>query len=174
MFRHDDAWYALYTRPRMEESAQHLLLAKGYRVFLPKYTKRQMRGRSVCEVATALFPSYLFCHLTDESVGRMISTPGIARIVGIGGVPARIPEEEIENIRRLTDSRIGCIPCTYLREGCRIRVTSGPLASAEGVLVRTNRGAGLIASIEILHRSVHVALDPDWKIAFLAPVEAAV
>lgn len=156
----------------MEEMCRNLLLAKGYEVFLPTFTREHRRGRHLHKVLAPLFPSYLFCRLTDESVGRIVSTPGVCKIVGVGRTPVTIQDEEIESLKKVSVSVAECAPCRYLPVGCRIRIISGPLSSVEGVLVDTPRGKGLVASIEILQRSVCVVLDETWKIMILKNGEA--
>jgi transcription antitermination factor NusG len=51
-------------------------------------------------------------------------------------------------------------PYPYLREGQRVRITDGPLANVEGILVRGNPKKGLlVVSVDLLKRSVAVHLD---------------
>jgi transcription antitermination factor NusG len=52
------------------------------------------------------------------------------------------------------------LPHPYLREGQRVRITRGPLADLEGILVRMNHKKGLlVVSVNLLKRSVAVQLD---------------
>ena len=52
------------------------------------------------------------------------------------------------------------LPYPYLRHGQRVRITEGPLANIEGILVDTNPKKGLlVVSVELLRRSVAVQLD---------------
>src|SRR5207247_9844327 len=73
---------------------------------------------------------------------------------------ATVPDAEIEAIQRLTGSRLPMLPHPYLREGQRVRITRGPLADVEGILVRINPKKGLlVVSVDLLQRSVAVHLD---------------
>jgi transcription antitermination factor NusG len=48
----------------------------------------------------------------------------------------------------------------YLREGQRVRITQGPLAGVEGILLQTKLQKGLLVlSIDLLQRSVAVEVD---------------
>src|SRR5207244_354671 len=52
------------------------------------------------------------------------------------------------------------LPYPYLRDGQRVRITRGPLADVEGILVRGNPNKGLLVlSVDLLHRSVAVQID---------------
>ena len=49
---------------------------------------------------------------------------------------------------------------SYLREGQRVRITRGPLADVEGVLVRSKPNKGLLVlSVDLLQRSYAVQVD---------------
>jgi transcription termination/antitermination protein NusG len=54
-------------------------------------------------------------------------------------------------------------PHTYLRDGQRVRLTHGPLADVEGILVRQKPDKGLLVlSVDLLRRSVAVEIDCTW------------
>jgi transcription termination/antitermination protein NusG len=51
-------------------------------------------------------------------------------------------------------------PHPYLREGQPVRITAGPLAGLDGLLVSTNPQKGLfVVSVALLQRSVAVEVD---------------
>jgi transcription antitermination factor NusG len=53
-----------------------------------------------------------------------------------------------------------------LREGQRVRIVHGPLASVEGILLKTKPDKGLlVVSVELLQRSVAVEVDCTWVTA---------
>jgi transcription antitermination factor NusG len=71
-----------------------------------------------------------------------------------------VPDSEVDAIQKLIRSALPIFPYPFLREGQRVRITGGPLASVEGILVRGNPKKGLVVvSIELLQRSVAVQLD---------------
>jgi len=71
-----------------------------------------------------------------------------------------VPDSEIEAIRKVVHSDLPVFPYPYLRAGQRVRITHGPLADVEGVLVRGNPKKGLfVVSVDLLRRSVAVQLD---------------
>jgi transcription antitermination factor NusG len=71
-----------------------------------------------------------------------------------------VPDAEIEAIQRFAGSGLPMLPHPYLREGQRVRITRGPLADLEGILVRMNHKKGLlVVSVNLLKRSVAVQLD---------------
>jgi transcription antitermination factor NusG len=50
----------------------------------------------------------------------------------------------------------------FLRAGQRVSVERGPLRGAEGIVLRSEGGNGLVVSISILQRSIAVQMEPDW------------
>jgi transcription antitermination factor NusG len=73
---------------------------------------------------------------------------------------AIVPDQEIQAIQKIHQSRMPALPHPYLREGQLVRITGGLLANAEGVLIRINPNKGLlVVSIHLLQRSVAVEVD---------------
>jgi transcription antitermination factor NusG len=152
-------WWAIYTRHQHEKSIAQILAAKGLDVFLPLYNStRRWKDRTV-QLSLPLFPCYLF--LRENAAGRLqvVTTPGIINILSINGEPARIPEAEIESVRRAIDWGNRVEPHPFLRCGDRVRVKSGPLQGLEGILVRKKNFYRLVLSVEILERSAAVEVD---------------
>jgi transcription antitermination factor NusG len=73
---------------------------------------------------------------------------------------AVVPDREIEAIQNVLRSRMSISPYPYLKEGQRVRITRGPFANVEGLLVRVTPNRGLLViSIDLLHRSIAVKVD---------------
>jgi transcription antitermination factor NusG len=110
-----------------------------------------------------MFPGYLFLrHAMDTaSHGQVRKARGLIRVLGEGdGRLGVVPDAQIEPIRRLHASRLPIRPHPYLREGQRVRITSGVLVGTEGLLLKTRPEKGLfILSLDILQRSVAVEVD---------------
>jgi transcription antitermination factor NusG len=72
-----------------------------------------------------LFPGYLFLRGGIERRLDLMTVYGVLGLVGTGGVPAAIEENEIEAIRRPTANAVHIEPHQYLSFGDWVRVTSG-------------------------------------------------
>jgi transcription antitermination factor NusG len=76
------------------------------------------------------------------------------------GLPAEVPEREIQAIQRVHNARLPARPHPYLQEGQRVRITQGLLADVEGILLRSKPNKGLlVVSVDLLQRSVAVEID---------------
>src|SRR6267142_2502660 len=156
----ENQWFALHVRSRREHMCAQILRSKGYEEFLPLAMPGVSGSlRRVSTQRQPLFPGYVFCRLSANVCGPIVTTPGVIRILGFGGVPSPISEEQIKNIQHLVDYDHPTYRWPYISVGQRIRITSGALRGVTGVLLRTKNVHRLIVSIDLLLRSVAVEVD---------------
>lgn len=152
-------WYAIYTRHHHEKMVARSLAAKGLTVFLPLYsTSRQWKDRTKV-VSLPLFPCYVF---TQEGLERrldVVTTAGTFGFVCCAGLPALIPPEEIDAIRRVVDRSVKVGPHPFIKRGDLVRVKTGPLKGIEGILVRKKNLCRLVLNVELLGKSAVVDVD---------------
>ncbi|MBW2058592.1 MAG: UpxY family transcription antiterminator [Deltaproteobacteria bacterium] len=154
-------WYAIHTKPRHERKVNTRLAREGIRVFLPEIERWSRRKDRKKRILVPLFPGYLFVNqdLRGESRLKVIKTNGVIRILGDNGTPAAIPESQIHSIQRIVESKSLVQAHRYLKRGRIVRVVSGPLEGVEGVFLSEKGDGRLVVSIDLLHRSVSVAID---------------
>lgn len=153
------AWMALYTRHQHEKSVAQLLAGKGIEAFLPLYDTAHRWKDRIKHLSLPLFPNYVFVFSGLLERGAILSTPGIYDFVRISGLPAVIPSEQIEAVRRVVEGGLQAEPHPFLKSGDRVRVKSGPLEGVEGILVRKKGFYRLILSVELLVRSISVEVE---------------
>lgn len=156
-------WRVLWTRSNCEQLVYSQLAPKGFDLFLPTAETWSRRGRVRVRRRVPLFRSYLFLrHPVDKaSYLEVCKARGLVRLLGRQWDQLEaVPDSEIHAIQRLVRTELPIFPYPYLREGQRVRITKGPLADVEGVLIRANPKKGLlVVSIDLLRRSVAVHLD---------------
>jgi transcription termination/antitermination protein NusG len=156
-------WHVLWTRSNCEQLVNDQLAAKGFDVFLPTINAWSRRGgvRRLSQVP--LFGGYLFLHqaIDKESYVEVSKTKGLVRLLGERWDRLDvIPKHEIEGIQKALGSRVPISRHPYLRDGQRVRITSGPLVDVEGVLLQSDPSKGvLVISIHLLRRSIAVEVD---------------
>jgi len=152
-------WYALYTCPRHEKCVAQQIEQRNISCFLPLYRSvRRWKDRRK-ELELALFPGYVFVRLELKDRMRVLQLPSVVRLVSFNGEPAVLPEAEIEGLRERL-SRGGCVePHPYLNVGRRVRVSAGPMAGLEGIIVRRKDRCRVVFSLDLLMRSVAVEVD---------------
>lgn len=152
-------WNAVYTRHQHEKSVAESLAANGIEVFLPTYNVIRRWTDRKKQISLPLFPCYVFVRSNFARRLQVLTTPGVHFLVTFAGRPASIPDSEMDRIRKAVESKLRVEPHPFLRSGDRVRVTSGPLADVEGILVRQKSSYRLILSVELLGKSIAVEID---------------
>jgi transcriptional antiterminator NusG len=151
-------WYALYVKPRQEKHIAVALRGRGYEEYIPLYP-RHTRSRTS---ELPLFPGYVFCRFDFYNRLPVVSLPGVLSIVGFGGTPVPVADNEIAALQQVTQSELPRQPWPYYSAGQKVIIHTGPLQGVEGVLISANNRGRIIVSVELLRRSVAVDVDPSW------------
>jgi len=152
-------WYAAYTCSNQEKQVAAQLAARSVECFLPLYPSlRRWKDRRVT-LQLPLFPGYVFIRLALQDRLRVLQIPTVVRLVGFGGLPAVLPDTEMEIIRSGLSHSLRAEPHPFLTVGRRVRMTAGPFAGLEGVLKRKKSGLRIVVSLELIQRSVAVDVD---------------
>ncbi len=155
----DSAWYALNAKYQHEKLVAQLLSNKGLEVFLPLYKSVRQWSDRTKVLSLPLFPCYAFLHGGLARQVDILGTPGVHGFVAFGGVPAAIPDAEIEAVRRAIETSLSVEPHPFLRRGDWVRVKWGPLEGLEGILLRKKGLSRLVLSVELLERSIAMEVD---------------
>ena len=145
------------------------MTVKGFEVFLPKIETWSRRAGIKHRILTPMFPGYLFVRdeLSDRRYTELLSARRLVCVLsnGEGGL-AEVPDQEINAIRAVVQSNLRAMPHPYLDAGQRVRITSGPLADVEGILVERHASKGLLVlSVHLFQRSVAVEVDSTMAVA---------
>jgi transcription antitermination factor NusG len=163
------AWHVLWTRSNCEQLVLDQLVSKGFHVFLPTIETWSKARDGRHRRRAPLFPGYLFLHhaLDRWSDVEVRKARGLVAILGEGWERrAVVPHTEVDAIQTLVRSAEPAFPYPYPTAGQRVRITRGPLANVEGLLVRTRPDKGLlVVSVELLRRSVAVEVDYTFATA---------
>lgn len=156
-------WYALWTRSHCERLVWDQLTAKGFQAFLPTIDIWSRRAGVRHRIQVPMFPGYLFLRhaMNMASYTEVRKARGLVRVLGERWDRlAAIPDAEIDAIQIALQARVPVLPYAYLHEGQRVRITCGPLADVEGILVRQQPNKGLLVlSVGLLKRSIAVEVD---------------
>jgi transcription antitermination factor NusG len=154
-------WYATYTHARHEKKVALQLEDRGIEHFLPVYRSvRRWKDRRK-ELDLVLFPGYVFVHLALSERLRVLQLPGVVRFVSFNGQPAGLPRAEIEALRSGLAQGVRAEHHPYLTVGRRVKVTHGPMAGAEGILLRAKNNCRIVISIDAIMRSIAVEINEE-------------
>jgi transcription antitermination factor NusG len=155
----DPQWHAVYTRHQHERAVATVLSEKGFEVFHPTYRVVHRWKDRDKKLELPLFAGYLFFADGMDRRLEILSTPGVHMILMAGSVPAVIPNQEMEAIRRAVSSSLAIEPHPLISEGDVVRVKSGPLTGVQGILQRKRDQFRLVLSIQMLGRAAAVEID---------------
>jgi len=156
-------WFVLWTHSHSERLVHDQLAVKGFEMFLPTIKTWSRRRGVQSQIALPMFPGYVFLrHPMDKtSYVEIVKARGLVRVLGERWDRLTpVPDDEIDAIRRVVTSDVPVFPHPYLRHGQQVRITAGPLAGLDGMLISTKPHKGLfVVSVAILQRSVAVEVD---------------
>jgi transcription antitermination factor NusG len=152
-------WFALHVNVRRERVTADALHSRGFENFLPLGRTRHRWSDRIKEVEVPLFPRYLFCRFNVQDRHRVLTTPGVEYIVGIGKIPVIIPPEEIAALDTVMKSAAIAQLSPFLQTGQWVRIEEGALSGLEGILLDFRGSCRLVVSVTLLQRSVAVEID---------------
>ncbi len=152
-------WYAAYTCANHEKRVAEQLRERSVEHYLAVYEAvRRWKDRRM-RLQLPLFPGYVFVRLAPRDRLNVLQVRSVVRLVGFGGLPAALPEQEIEALRNGLSAGLPAHPHPYLTAGRRVRIRNGPLAGAEGILLRRKGSFRVALSVDLIMRSIAVEID---------------
>ena len=128
-------WYVLRIKPHKERVVYRQLRAKDVDVYFPAVKVEPVNPRA--SKVRPYFPGYMFVRidLAQEGENVLRWTPGTTGLVRFGGVPASVPQNLIQELKK----RIAQIQAAKVEEesefkqGDRVQITEGPFAGYEAI-----------------------------------------
>ena len=132
------------------------------RIVIPTENVTEMRNGKRTITTKKFFPSYILVEmdLTDEMLHLINNTPGVSRVVGVGGRPTALRAEEVERILDAIDTgKVKPTPDIPFKMGEHVRVIDGPFTDFSGVVEEVNPEKGkLKVMVSIFGRPTPVEL----------------
>jgi len=155
-------WYAVHVRSKHEFQVRERLRQADIEVFLPVANRlRRWKDRKKL-ISFPLFPGYLFVRINRSPQERLavLKTKGVVRFLCTdSGEPEPVPDDQITPLKRLIETGMPLDPHPYLKEGCRVRIRTGPLSGVEGILVQRLGLHMLVLSVDILHQGASLRIE---------------
>ena len=153
-------WYALHTKARHEKAIERRLRDQGMETFVPTTMEVHRWSDRKKKVEVPLFSCYVFVRSTLSAEDRtcVYQVESVHGFVGSRGASLSIPDEQIENIRKVLTQAAGRSH-PFLKAGQRVRVRGGAMDGVEGIFLSENGDHSLIISIDAIQRSMAVRID---------------
>jgi len=153
-------WFALHTKSRSEQKVLERLQLAGHESFLPLITEERQWSDRKKKVTTPLIKSYVFIKAPNKDLVSIYKIPGVVGVLKYLGVPAKITEVEINNLKIIANNSedISTITPFLLKNGTAVQVIKGPF---EGLIAiyQYNKGKHrIIVNIEALNSFTEISL----------------
>jgi len=154
------AWHAVYTKSRAEKKVMLELEYQGIEVFLPLQKKLRQWSDRKKWVETPLISGYIFVNISKFEYDKVLQTLGVVSYVRFEGKAAIIPDDQIDNIKKLLRQNELEINVSYenFSKGDAIEVISGPLMGLKGSLAFIKGKKRVAVILEQLNLSLTVDL----------------
>ena len=152
-------WYALSTKARHEKKVFERLLQKNINSFLPLQKINRKWSDRYKIVEEPLFSCYVFVKIALKDRVQVLQTDGAIRFVSFNGIPATIPESQIDAIRLVLKEKEEIQRIDYLTPGQKIDVVQGPLKGITGVLINVKNRHRLVLRLDSIMQAISVDID---------------
>ncbi len=154
-------WFALYTKPRSEFKAEQQLTGVGIENYLPTITRLKQWSDRKKRVTTPLLGGYIFIYCNEADRLISVEQPSIVRCLFDAGRAARIPEWQIDNIKKLLETDSDFIVQHGIVPGVQVVIKTGPFEGVRGTVIEGEAGKSISVSIDLLNRSIIAHLPDD-------------
>ena len=162
VYTNEEHWHAVHIRSRHEKKVCHDLCRRDVETFLPLVTVPSSRRDRRAEYDKPLFPGYLFVQISRDRAWDVIDTKGVVRILGPRSWEySVVPEQQIESVRTLVESKVKLDPFAELKVGRVVRIKRGLLRGVEGQLIERRGRARIVVAVDLLGKAVTADIDAD-------------
>jgi transcription antitermination factor NusG len=155
------AWFALYTKPRSEFKAAEQIEEVNVPFYLPTITRIKQWSDRKKKITEPLLRGYIFIFASEKERVLALERHSVVKCIFDQGRPAKIPEWQIENLKKMLESKADLTIREGLPVGTRVLIKDGPFADVIGVVSETDNGKTIAVSIDLLNRSVIAHLPKD-------------
>jgi len=151
---YEKAWFALYTRSRSEFKTAEQLQSIGVQHYLPVVVKWKKWSDRKKKILEPILKGYIFI-LADEKERKLsLEQYSVVRCVFDNGRPAKIPEWQIDNLKKMLSKESDFLIQDGLIPGVKVKIREGPFEGIIGVVHESDNGKTIAVSIDLLRRSV--------------------
>jgi transcription antitermination factor NusG len=158
----NSAWFALYTKPKHEFKAGIYLSGIELEYYLPTTTTIRKWSDRKKKITEPLFKGYIFVHCNEKERYEALQHDSIISTVGFSGKPAKIPDWQIDNLKKMLDEKREVFVGNMLSEGTKVKIVDGPFSGVEGIVMQSDEKGKIFGiTIDLLRRSVLVRLPKE-------------
>jgi len=154
-------WYVIRVRANAERTVAQALTGRCVKVFLPLH-KQPSKQKNRDYFEAPLFPGYLFAQFTARELMAVVVCPGVICVLSRGNTPEPVDPSEMRVLLAIVGAHLPLSPLPALATGQKVRLTRGPLADLEAIVLKDDSRARVIVSISLLQRSIVAEVEREW------------
>lgn len=154
-------WFALYTKPRSEFKAAEQIQSAGVQYYLPSITKVKQWSDRKKKITEPLLRGYIFIFANEKERIISLEQYSVVRCISERGRPSKIPEWQIDNLKKMLSTESEVLVKEGLVPGVKIRIKEGPFEGVIGTLQESDNEKTLAVTIDLLNRSVVAHLSKE-------------
>ena len=156
-------WYLVYTKPRAENTSVLNIKNQGYEVFFPQIIFEKLGIKEEKLKLEPMFPRYLFIKLNKEKDNWITikSTVGISHLVLFGNKLAKVPNQVIESLKKISDKNGIFKQRTLIsgyKQGDKIKIEKGILKGREAIFLSQKSKERVRVLLDIISHKTTVDL----------------
>jgi transcriptional antiterminator NusG len=163
-------WYVVHTYSGHEQNAAGTLKQKVEslglthfvkEILIPTQEKIRIAKGKKSTIKEKIFPGYMLVkmELTDDAWLAVRTTAGVTGFVGMGDKPTRLPQHEVDAIKRFVEQKVPKFQASF-SEGEAVKIIEGPFADMLGSVNKIDEAKGKVqVLVSIFGRETPVELD---------------
>ena len=154
-------WTAVHTRARCEKVVARFCEVNELPYYLPLRRQAKRYQRRTIENWIPMFKGYIFVQISDDGYQVLIKSNKVANILPVNAVEEDKLISELQDIQKMEElsRQEELIVQPEVEVGKQVRVISGPLQGATGVVQKRGQKMRVTVNLDILGQSVSAELD---------------
>ena len=152
-------WVVVRTRPRCEKKLEKFCIDGSIPVYLPTRTRTHRYGNRRRMFASPLFSGYVFCRVDPAFREVLVQNRYCARLLRV--TDQEVLVEQLRLVRLALDSDEVAEVMPYLVKGRRVRIASGPMKGAEGIVQYRKGKTRVVLNVDFIQQSVVMEVEAE-------------
>ncbi len=162
MTTRDARWFAVHTRPRQEQIAEHHLRNQQFEVFLPRCEIKKRRRHEIVSQVEPYFPRYLFVRFDErrDDWGPIGSTRGVSCLVRFNRRPLPVPCQLISLLRENQNTEgLQELSTISWAKGDKVQIEAGPFTGYCCIFESMRGSERAAVLLQMMNQQTHVVID---------------
>lgn len=155
-------WIVIHTKSSEEVRAEENLKNQGFETYLPMHKKEVLRGKTIKNVLSPLFPRYLFLEYGQKKItpdiGLIRSTFGVHQMLKIHEKPLEVKDEIIIALRAREDLEKSDLE-SYFKTGDKVIIKTGPFKDIEAIFKCEDKEKRAVLLFDLINKPTLIHIE---------------